>query len=47
LASLGLLVSGLIAPNALGYTFVIVQALAVVLLGELQYVALRGKGALA
>ena len=45
--SFALLVSGLIAPNALGYAFVIVQALAVALLGELQYVALRRKNAVA
>jgi hypothetical protein len=43
LGSVVLLVSGLIAPNALGYAFVIVQAAAVAILGELQYVALRRK----
>ena len=45
--SLILLFSGLVAPNALGYAFVIVQAAAVALLGELQYVALRQKSAIA
>ncbi|MGE4248115.1 MAG: hypothetical protein AB7F09_01915 [Parvibaculaceae bacterium] len=41
--SLAVLVSGLVAPNALGYAFVIAQAAAVALLGELQYMALRRK----
>jgi hypothetical protein len=41
LGSLILLTSGLVAPNALGYTFVIAQAAAVALLGALQFVALR------
>jgi hypothetical protein len=40
-ASLLLLVSGLVAPNALGYAFVIAQAVVVVLLGELQVIGLR------
>jgi hypothetical protein len=40
-ASLLLLVSGWVAPNALGYAFVIAQALVVAAFGELQYVALR------
>ena len=40
-ASALLLVSGLVAPTALGYAFVIGQALVVALLGELQYVGLR------
>jgi hypothetical protein len=35
-----LLVSGWVAPNALGYAFVIGQAAVVALLGELQYVGL-------
>lgn len=39
--SLLVLVSGWIAPNALGTAFVLVQALAVAGLGELQYSALR------
>jgi hypothetical protein len=47
LGSLILLVSGLIAPNALGYAFVIIQAAAVALLGELQYVALRNRAVVA
>src|SRR5215471_1136392 len=41
LASVGLLVSGLVAPTALGYTFVIAQAAVVALLGELQYAGLN------
>jgi hypothetical protein len=36
-----LLVSGWVAPTALGYAFVIGQAAVVALLGELQYVGLR------
>lgn len=40
-ASIGLLLSGWVAPNGLGITFVIVQALAVGLFAELQYVGLR------
>jgi succinate dehydrogenase hydrophobic anchor subunit len=36
-----LLVSGLVAPTALGYAFVIFQAAVVALLGELQYMGLR------
>ena len=35
-----LLVSGWVAPTALGYAFVIGQAAVVALLGELQYVGL-------
>jgi hypothetical protein len=41
IASLLLLVSGWIAPTALGYAFIIAQALIVALFGELQYLALR------
>ena len=41
LASVGLLVSGLVGLTALGYTFVIAQAAVVVLLGELQYAGLK------
>jgi len=41
LASAGLLMSGLVAPTALGYTFVIAQAAVVALLGELQYAGLK------
>jgi hypothetical protein len=40
-ASAALLVSGWVAPTALGTAFVIVQAAVVALLGELQYVGLR------
>jgi hypothetical protein len=40
-ASLLLLVSGWVAPTALGYAFVIGQAAVVALLGELQYMGLR------
>lgn len=40
-ASILLLVSGWVAPTALGYAFVIAQAVVVALLGELQYVGLR------
>jgi hypothetical protein len=47
LGSVILLASGLIAPNALGYAFVIMQAAAVALLGELQYVALRRRDIIA
>jgi len=40
-ASLSLLASGLVAPTALGWAFVVAQAGAVALLGELQYAALK------
>jgi hypothetical protein len=40
-ASTGLLMSGLVAPTLLGYGFVIAQAVAVGVFGELQYMALR------
>ena len=40
-ASALLLVSGWVAPTALGYAFVIAQAVVVALLGELQYMGLR------
>ena len=46
-ASLLLLVSGWIAPNALGHAFVIAQALLVALFGWLQYVALHRQAAMA
>lgn len=39
--SLLLLVTGWVSPEALGYAFVIAQALIVAVLGELQYMALR------
>ncbi len=41
IASAGLLVSGFVAPTMLGYAFVIAQAVAVGVFGELQYMALR------
>jgi hypothetical protein len=40
-ASFGLLLSGWVAPTALGIAFVIAQALAVALFGELQYMGLK------
>lgn len=40
-ASFGLLVSGFIAPNALGIAFVAAQAVAVAVLAELQIVGMR------
>lgn len=40
-ASALLLISGWVAPTALGYAFVIGQAAVVLLLGELQYIGLR------
>jgi hypothetical protein len=40
-ASVLLLVSGWVAPTALGYAFVIAQAAVVALLGELQYTGLK------
>jgi hypothetical protein len=46
-ASAVLLVSGWVAPNALGYAFVIGQAAIVALLGELQYVGLMRPSATA
>jgi hypothetical protein len=39
-ASLLLLVSGWVAPTTLGYAFVIAQALAVIVLAELEYLGL-------
>ncbi len=41
LGSVGLLVGGFVAPTALGYAFVIVQAVAVGVLAELQIIGLR------
>jgi hypothetical protein len=40
-ASLGLMVSGAIEPNALGYAFIAGQALAVAMLAGLEYVGLQ------
>jgi hypothetical protein len=41
LASVLLLLSGAIAPNGLGYAFVTMQAIAVALLAELEFMGLR------
>jgi hypothetical protein len=41
LGSVGLLVGGFVAPTLLGYAFVIVQAVAVGVLAELQIIGLR------
>ena len=41
IASALLLVSGWVTPTALGYAFVILQAVVVAVLGELQYMGLR------
>ena len=41
IASFGVLLSGAVAPNALGYAFVVAQALAVAFLAELQLVGMR------
>ncbi len=46
-ASMLLLVAGWVAPTALGYAFVIGQALVVAALGELQYAGLRRPAAAA
>jgi hypothetical protein len=46
-ASVGLLVSGLVAPTVLGYAFVLAQAAVVALLGELQFVGLKRQDAIA
>jgi hypothetical protein len=43
-ASIGLLLSGWVAPTALGYAFVIAQAAVVAVFGELQYVGMRRPG---
>ena len=42
--SVGLLVSGLVAPTALGYAFVLAQAAAVALFAILQFLGLRRAG---
>ena len=39
--SVVLLLSGWVAPNALGYAFVIAQALVVAMFGSLQYIGMR------
>jgi hypothetical protein len=40
-ASLLLLLSGWIAPNPLGYTFIVAQAAVVAVFGELQFIGMR------
>ncbi|CAN7289226.1 hypothetical protein [Aminobacter sp. LjRoot7] len=40
-ASFGLLLSGVVAPNALGIAFVVAQALAVAVFAELQFIGIR------
>ncbi|WAX94555.1 hypothetical protein N7E70_023265 [Aminobacter sp. NyZ550] len=40
-ASFGLLVSGVVAPNAVGIAFVVAQALAVAVFAELQFIGIR------
>ena len=45
LASIALLLSGLVAPNLLGDAFVVAQAIATGVFAELQYVGLRRSGA--
>ncbi len=47
IASLGLLVSGWVAPTVLGYAFVIAQAAVVALFGELQHAGLTRPQAMA
>lgn len=47
MASVGLLVSDLVAPTVLGYAFVLAQAAVVALLGELQYAGLKRQDAVA
>jgi hypothetical protein len=44
IASLALIASGWVAPSVLGYAFVIVQALAVGVFAELQFVGVRRAG---
>lgn len=46
-ASVCLLVSGLVAPTLLGYAFVLAQAAVVALFAELQYVGLKRSGPVA
>lgn len=46
-ASIGLLISGLVAPTMLGYAFVIAQAVAVGVFAELQVIGLRRSAATA
>ncbi len=44
--SVGLLMSGLVTPTLLGYGFVVAQAIAVGVFGELQYLAVRRASAI-
>jgi hypothetical protein len=41
LDSVALLLSGWVAPNALGYAFVVLQAVVVAVVAELQYTGMR------
>jgi hypothetical protein len=41
-ASAALLLSGMVQPNAVGYAFIVGQAVVVAVLAEMQYAALRG-----
>ncbi|NEV76484.1 hypothetical protein DYI24_05435 [Rhodopseudomonas sp. BR0C11] len=45
LASVALLLSGAVAPNALGIAFVLMQATAVGIFAELQFIGLKRSGA--
>ena len=45
LASIALLISGAVAPNGLGLSFVVMQAVVVGVFAELQYVGLKRSGA--
>ncbi|GAA2851243.1 hypothetical protein EDC40_101507 [Aminobacter aminovorans] len=45
--SFGLLLSGVVAPNALGIAFVVGQALAVAVFAELQFIGIRRAAAVA
>lgn len=47
IGSFALLLTGAVAPNALGIAFVVVQALAVAVFAELQFIGIRRAGALA
>lgn len=44
-ASFGILLAGVVEPNLLGSAFVVVQAIAVGLLGVLQFAGIRGSAA--
>lgn len=47
LGSIALLLSGAVAPNALGVTFVVMQAVAVGVFAELQWIGLKRSGSVA